>query len=249
MHASRFVALFACTFLLSGLASLGCGGSSSTGIGPPPPGPDATTGSGNCTPGQQSACACPGSSASGAQTCNSDGHSFGPCGCGEGDAEGTSVADDASNGSKDGGVTGDGAGPEAGGPEAGGSVCNPPDGGLPCEPGKIDCAGSTCSAPATFCCQTASATSGTCDQPGALCAESELHCDEAADCEGGVCCMTINAFSTTVKATCQSACATGSFQLCRSDTECGAGKCIPQTCPLTGTDTEACSTVTGCNAK
>jgi len=57
-------------------------------------------------------------------------------------------------------------------------------------------------------------------------------------------------FSTTFKATCQATCTTGTYQLCRSNTECGAGKaCIPQTCPLTGTSTEACSTVTGCTAK
>lgn len=44
-----------------------------------------TTGSGTtaaCTPGQQSGCACPGG-ATGIQTCNQDGRSFGPClGCG-----------------------------------------------------------------------------------------------------------------------------------------------------------------------
>lgn len=249
MHASRLVAVFASTFLVSGLASYGCGGSSSTGIGPVAPGPDATTGSTTCVPGQRSACACPGSVSGGVQTCNQDGHSFGPClDCGAGDAE-PPVDDDAS---KDGGTVGDAAGPETGGLEASGPPCTPPDGGLPCDPGNVSCAGSTCPTRTTFCCEPDTETSGTCDQIGTTCTQSELYCDETADCEGGVCCMTITTsfIGTTVKAICQTTCATGSYQLCRSNTECGTGKpCIAQTCPLTGTDIEACSTVAGCTAK
>src|SRR5579863_4658869 len=77
MFASRLSALAAALFL--GLLGLcGCGGTATGGLGAALR-PDATTGSGACVSGQQSACACPNSSNVGAQICNADGHSFGPC--------------------------------------------------------------------------------------------------------------------------------------------------------------------------
>jgi hypothetical protein len=248
MFAGRFVAPYPVTLLLVlGLWALcGCGGSASSNLGPQST-PDATTGSGACVSGQQSACACPGSATVGAQICNTDGHSFGPCmGCGANDAQ-PFMEDDAPN---DGGATRDAAAREAASPEAGGSSCAPPDGGLPCDPGHVSCGGSPCPTSTSFCCETSTGASATCDQTGTTCTQSEVHCDESADCDGGVCCMSIAvSFVTTVKSTCQATCATGTYQLCRSSTECGTGQsCIPQTC-LAGSDTEACTTVPGCTAK
>jgi len=249
MLASRFVAPYPVALLLWLGATCGCGGSaSSSSIGPGST-PDATTGSGACVPGQSSQCTCPGSAAVGAQVCSADGHSFGACTCGAGDAQ-PLTGDDASNGG--GGVVdaGDAAVGEAASPEAGPPSCSAPDGGLPCDPGQISCGASTCTAGTSFCCQNVSGSTGTCDPTGTVCTQSEVHCNEAADCDGGVCCMAIAvSFATSVKATCETRCATGTYQLCRSNTECGAGhSCVVQTC-LVGSTTEACTTVAGCTPK
>jgi hypothetical protein len=245
MFATRLSPLAAALFL--GLLGLcGCGGTATGGLGPALR-PDATTGTGACVPGQQSACACPNSSNVGAQICNADGHSFGPCmGCDGSDAQ-LAMPDDASN---DGGATRDGALLEAASHDAGHSNCAPPDGGLPCDPGQVSCGGSPCPTSTSFCCETVTGSSGTCDQIGATCTQSEVHCDEGADCDGSVCCLAIAvSFATSVKATCHATCPTGTYRLCRSNTECGAGQsCIPQTC-LGGGSTEACTTVPGCTPK
>lgn len=213
-------------------------------------GADATVSTGGCVAGTQSSCACPGLGATGVQVCDGNGQSFGPCTqCGAGDSGPSSMGggDALNEADVD---TGDGAAPEAGPPDAGGPVCDPPDGGLPCDPGHVQCAGSTCATATTFCCETSTGSSGMCDPAKATCTQSESHCDEALDCDGGVCCMSITiSFATTVKSTCQATCPTGSYQLCRSNTECGAGKaCVVQTC-ISGNDTEACSTVPGCTPK
>jgi hypothetical protein len=270
MLADRGISLRAATLLVGLLATCGCGlstgGTLSLAL-------DATTGSNSCIPGQQSVCACPGSATPGAQTCNSDGHSLGACmGCGAGDGA-PSARDDTSDA---GGATGDaaaGAGAtgdaaagggttrdaamrdaaslEAASREGGGFNCDPPEGGPPCDPGHVPCGGSSCPTSTSFCCQTLTGLAGTCDQTGSTCTQgASLHCDEAADCDAGVCCLSpIGAAGATVTATCQATCPSGTFQLCRSNRECLSGQpCIAQTC-LGGSDEEACSIVTGCSAK
>lgn len=69
----REVALFSILAAIAGVAS--CSTQSQA------PG---TTSDGQCTPGQQLACACP-AGGNGSQTCNADGKGFGPCnGCAQG---------------------------------------------------------------------------------------------------------------------------------------------------------------------
>jgi hypothetical protein len=75
--------------LVFGLLPLGCGGSA---VGPSG-GNEGGIGSDSalaqrCTPGQQIACACPGTTVTGAQSCNSDGQGYGSCDCLSGDASG-----------------------------------------------------------------------------------------------------------------------------------------------------------------
>jgi hypothetical protein len=48
---------------------------------------------------------------------------------------------------------------------------------------------------------------------------------------------------------CRMACSYGTYQLCHTNSECGAGKtCIPQNCPVGLKSTEACSLMPGCTA-
>jgi hypothetical protein len=238
-----------------------CGGSAPTrfglladaGGGTTGNGADATTGSNSCVPGQQSACACPGLSIEGAQTCNADGRSFGPCtGCG-GNVDGTAPQGaDAGSPAED-GAPADGSSTDTGDTGPGNPACDVPTGGLPCDPGNVTCsgAGSSCAISTSYCCENLAGSTGTCSQSGSSCSQSDsLECDETADCNGGVCCMAISVglLGTTVTATCKPSCSNGEFELCRSNTECPSGKCTPQSC-ISGGNTEACTTVTGCTAK
>jgi hypothetical protein len=183
----------------------------------------------------------------GVQRCNSDGQSFGFCmGCGGNDTGAQNGDGEAS----DGAAVGDDAAGQEGGLQEGGVHCDPPDGGAPCDPGSVPCGGKDCPTSTSFCCETATGSSGTCDMNGAFCTQSSVHCNESADCDGGVCCMTLSiGFTTTVTSTCRASCPTGTYQLCHSNNECGSGKpCIVQTC-VSGNETEACSTVPTCTPK
>jgi len=59
-------------------------------------------------------------------------------------------------------------------------------------------------------------------------------CMAAADCEAGsVCCLVVNAASTSTAGTCASSCSLSYPQLCKATSECGdAGACTKQSCTV-----------------
>lgn len=226
--------------LLLGLAIGGC----SAGSGGKPDanasGADATVGANACIPGQQSSCACPGTSLiTGAQICGAGGQGYGPCmGCGASDTQPDAATD--------GGVAADASEIESGIPEAGGSACVRPDGGLPCDPGQLSCGSSTCSVSTSFCCeQVTGSPDGSCSLNGSTCSLAvEEHCDEAADCDAGQCCFSLGSPSI---ATCKARCNPGTdTPLCHSNAECDSGRCLLQPCAIGGGSVEACGIVAGC---
>jgi hypothetical protein len=101
----------------------------------------------------------------------------------------------------------------------------------------VTCGSTTCDTTMTqsqVCCL--GGDGGTCTSVSSACPSQITQvCDEAADCTNAVCCQPLvcGEHSTT----CQTTCAEGDFQPCRTDSECGATsdagaakKCIVQTC-------------------
>jgi hypothetical protein len=69
-----------------------------------------------------------------------------------------------------------------------------------------------------------------------------INCISQGDCDGGVCCLTVNATSTVVASVAcqQGACDTSGIQLCLTDAECGtSGSCSP--CTVGGFAVHVCS--------
>jgi hypothetical protein len=80
-------------------------------------------------------------------------------------------------------------------------------------------------------------------------------CTSAAACgDGGhVCCLVVNASTTSTSGTCETTCGVASYpQLCKTSAECGdAGPCTMQSCILdagggVSFTLQACGTVPGC---
>jgi hypothetical protein len=182
------------------------------------------------------------------------------------DATTSPSGDDASVSSDDGGngpVDDGGSAPPPGDASPDVSAAPPPipvpEGGAPSDPGRVTCNGSPCdvSAGNTCCVQPADGgTSETCNPPNTPCGGGlKIECNEAADCNGGVCCQAINGIAVAGSTSCMSGstCPTGStFQACRVDDECGGPdasvsvkRCIPQTCtnasPMRTLHIESCS--------
>jgi hypothetical protein len=95
---------------------------------------------------------------------------------------------------------------------------------------QVLCADAGCSVPADYCCIESDAGES-CIDAGFPCGGNKVRCDQTADCESGVCCATPDAVSFTIELACQSSC-TGTYarKACASDAECGAEKCIVETC-------------------
>jgi hypothetical protein len=133
-------------------------------------------------------------------------------------------------------------------------ACPKPEGGLACTPHSVACGSSPCTTPTDVCCAatfTEGAPTGTCTAAATGClGTTDVACEEAADCASGqVCCQTVAAITNDLTATCQTSCAVGSYQICRSTTECTTGQCTPQSCGIGATyDIEACGLQTGCTA-
>jgi hypothetical protein len=156
-------------------------------------------------------------------------------GAGSGAGGGSGVG---SSGSGSGTSNGDGGGSAGDGGAGSGSVtCQAPDGGAPCDPGRVPCGSTTGDPSLTSCCRmTGDAGTDMCIGPNGACTGgNRVSCKESGDCASGlVCCDSYGPTS------CMAACGgpSGSFQICRSDTECGitsdagavAKKCILQTC-------------------
>ncbi len=108
-----------------------------------------------------------------------------------------------------------------------------------------------CATPAEVCCLGANGMEG-CQPAGTPCNGLSQACDETTDCPAGdICCLDVMSPSVTgVQVQCAAACTGGLFsvQLCRSDTECASGQCIPQNCMLGGgsLSVEACSMIPTC---
>jgi hypothetical protein len=139
-----------------------------------------------------------------------------------------------------------------------------PEGGAPSDPGTVLCGGSACDVSQNYCCVEAvdgGSKKETCNSPNTPCGAGglKLACNEAADCNGGVCCQAISGVAVAGSTTCMSgACPAGAtFQVCRVDSECGgdagsaAKRCVPQTCtntnPARTLKIEACAEPTAQN--
>jgi hypothetical protein len=130
-----------------------------------------------------------------------------------------------------------------------------PEGGAPSDPGYVPCNGAACNVSTNYCCNNFTDGGQSCNAANAGCTAIKQACDESSDCAtGNVCCQTINGVGVPGDTACYAgACpATTTFQICRTDGECGADagplqKCIPQTCtdPTSAThasfDIEACA--------
>src|ERR1700722_10600638 len=112
-------------------------------------------------------------------------------------------------------------------PDAG---CVVPPMGQPCDPGVVECGGSACAVPASFCCASsgdANVASEMCVAAGGACSGLEEKCNEKADCPGSeVCCLVATSLAQQgISISCQPVCTGGLFsiQVCKSDTECPGG--------------------------
>jgi hypothetical protein len=147
------------------------------------------------------------------------------------------------------------AGAKDGGDGAAANACVVPEGGAACTPHSVACGASPCTTPADQCCANgftsgAPNTGSTCSAVDASCGilTTAVACDEAADCPSGqVCCETPAGLGPGTQL-CASSCASGSYQLCRSNTECGSAKCTPQSCGIPSYNVEACGMQSGCTA-
>ncbi len=173
------------------------------------------------------------------------------------DATGSSSSGSSGGADSGSGSTGSDGGTDAGigdgatdGDAEGGLTCEPPDGGAPCDPGRVACGGHACSTNTQYCCVNGDA--GTCLALGAPCGSNvAVSCNEAADCVNGVCCQVLALGPHS--ATCFASCPVGDYQACRSDSECGnpdAGttsmRCIVQTCPLSANPDAGTTTIEAC---
>ena len=125
---------------------------------------------------------------------------------------------------------------------SGASSCQTPEGGLACDPGVVACGSTACSTASSFCCVGGGqgGTGEVCSPfNGASCPSSALTvaCDETADCTGAVCCEQNAGLGAAGPTQCLASCPSGWFQVCKSNTECGAkhdggspGRCVRQTC-------------------
>ncbi len=181
------------------------------------------------------------------------GSSSGGSGSSGGDDSSTGVpGTDGGTGPVGDGSTGTGSG--EGGPDGGSSGPPPipvPEGGAPSDPGSIVCNGAPCAVnTGNTCCyaKTDAGSTETCNPPNTGCATQTIACNEASDCNGGVCCQTIIGIGLQGSTFCSAATAKtcpatsamypeGTFQTCRTDGECGASsdagarkRCIPQVC-------------------
>jgi hypothetical protein len=144
-------------------------------------------------------------------------------------------------GNKEGGTTGGG---NEGGTTGGGTT--DVDGGAPSDPGKVNCGTTTCTTSTQFCCEHFffdGGNSQTCETLGTSCGGGgsvSNECNEAADCDGGVCCATFGGNQ------CQKTCGGGEHQLCRTQSECKVdGGCNVLTCTGLG-EQEICGHPFGC---
>lgn len=214
MHAGLFgIALLG---VASPLALTHCSGTDSHTTGSP----DGATSSGSAASGATGS----GASSSGTAT-------------GSGSASGSSAGSGAASGAGSTGPVGEGgSGSDDGGASSSsGSAAVPvPEGGAASDPGMVQCGSAACNTSEKSCChKTGDAGSDECIGPNGSCAGgTTLRCDEATDCAAGlVCCDTFGSTS------CAATCGGGSYQICRSDNECGnksdagaAKKCVVQTC-------------------
>lgn len=188
-------------------------------------------------PGSSSGFSSGGGNSSGGNT-SSGGSSGddGSLGSSSGSSGGTS-GDDGSVGSSSGGSSSGGEGGTTSSSSSGGGGVPVPEGGVASDPDNVTCGGSPCNTTTDHCCETAD--SGTCQPLNGACAAGalSLECNEAADCAGGNVCCTALAYGQHATTCTAGACAPGTFQLCRTDSECGSAdagaasqKCIVQTC-------------------
>ena len=113
-----------------------------------------------------------------------------------------------------------------------------PEGGLPSQPGVIDCPSPTeCPLSTSYCCT--SKTDVSCVAASASCTTYALHCKEKADCPGSeICCARL--LDAGVEYTCQRGCLPNAPQACRTNSECAGGQC--ELLPCRGTVlTEYCN--------
>jgi hypothetical protein len=191
--------------------------------------------------------ACGGSDATGPTDTTADG---GGGQDGGGSQTGTGTEGGTTGGNTDGGTTGGNKeGGTTGGGGEGGTTggTTDVDGGQPSDPGKVNCGTTTCATGTQFCCEHFffdGGNSQTCENIGTSCGGGgsvSNECNEAADCDGGVCCQTFGGNQ------CQKSCNGGEHQLCRTESECSKvdGGCNVLTCTGLGVE-EICGHPFGC---
>jgi hypothetical protein len=97
-------------------------------------------------------------------------------------------------------------------------------------PGKMTCGTQLCDLTAQQCCIN-STTDFQCQDKTKACANSSGVCDEKADCtDAKVCCGAFN-FNGKSTTDCEATCdGINQSQACLTDAECGAQKCVNQSC-------------------
>jgi hypothetical protein len=159
--------------------------------------------------------------------------------------------DDAGNGTGDAGGGGGGDAASTGTSDGGGDAMSGPppisvpDAGAPSDPKSVLCGGAPCDVGSGYtCCAEQGADGGaqeTCAAPNSpACGGLTIRCNEASDCTGGaVCCQDINGIALPGSTSCMKSCpgiGTQTFQVCRTDAECGgpdggsSARCVPQLC-------------------
>ncbi len=109
-------------------------------------------------------------------------------------------------------------------------VAGIPSGGVPCDPGQVQCGQMTCGpTPGSACCVTDNGAQ--CDQP--MCGGRTVACDETADCPSGMlCCMLVTPDQGGPSTDCRTDCA-GAPVVCKTNAECPNG-CVAQQCASHG---------------
>ncbi len=121
--------------------------------------------------------------------------------------------------------------------EAGNDATELPESGLPPDRGRTQCGTRTCTLANSVCCYQAASSPACTDKANPSCSGVLAECDEGADCDSGVCCVT-DVRTYGVETACKTACGPGEPRACRVSNECSGRTCVAWGCA--GTVVETC---------
>ena len=152
-----------------------------------------------------------------------------------GDTETTSPEDqdgaaEGNAGGPDGASDASGDAPIADGGAEGGEGGDIPPGGRAPDGAVLGCGNTECVTGQQVCCYAPGLAPGCQSALQSSCTGTIARCDEALDCDGGVCCVvTVRPYG--VETVCRPACDVKEAQACHTNSECPAGKsCTPWRC-------------------